>query len=76
MSIVFTQRNARLQTVLNDLNARVGGIITAMQAAKARRAVYRRTFSELSRLSDRELSDLSIPRSHIRRIAVEESLKV
>jgi uncharacterized protein YjiS (DUF1127 family) len=37
----------------------------------ARRKVYRATFIELVGLSDRELSDLGISRSGIRRLAME-----
>ena len=36
-----------------------------------RRKVYRTTFNELQNLSNRELSDLGIGRSEIRRIALE-----
>ncbi len=39
--------------------------------ALARRKVYRATFSELSALTDRDLKDLGIPRSNIKRIAME-----
>ncbi len=36
-----------------------------------RRKVYKATHRELSMLSNRELADLGIPRSHITRIALE-----
>lgn len=42
-----------------------------MQTALARRKVYRATFNELVRLSDRELRDLGIRRSNIKRLAME-----
>jgi len=42
-----------------------------MQVALARRKIYRATFNELVRLSDRELRDLGIPRSNIKRLAME-----
>ena len=42
----------------------------------ARREAFRRTWAELQALSNRELADIGIPRSHIRRIALEESRKV
>jgi uncharacterized protein YjiS (DUF1127 family) len=42
-----------------------------MQRALAKRKVYRATFNELVRLSDRELRDLGIPRSNIKRLAME-----
>ena len=42
-----------------------------VQDALARRKVYRATYYELSMLTDRDLSDLGIPRSDIRRLALE-----
>lgn len=43
----------------------------AMKQALARRKVYHATFSELSALTDRDLKDLGICRSTIKRIAME-----
>ena len=42
-----------------------------IQDALARRKVYRATYYELSMLTDRDLADLGIPRSDIRRLALE-----
>ncbi len=39
--------------------------------ALARRRVYRETYHELSMLTDRDLADLGIPRSNIKRLAQE-----
>ena len=39
--------------------------------ALGRRRVYSATYHELSMLSDRDLADLGIPRSSIRRLALE-----
>ncbi|TXB70067.1 DUF1127 domain-containing protein [Paracoccus aurantiacus] len=47
------------------------GLIVRLQEARARRAVYRQTVSELSNLSNRELDDLGLHRSMITRIATE-----
>ena len=41
--------------------------------ARAKRAVYTQTMRELGGLSNRELSDLGIHRSNIRRIAYESA---
>ena len=41
------------------------------RAARARRAVYTQTVRELGALSDRDLADIGIGRSDIRRIARE-----
>lgn len=42
-----------------------------MTQALATRKVYRKTFFELSTLTDRDLQDLGISRSNIKRIAME-----
>ena len=42
-----------------------------MRRALEKRKVYRATLFELSALSDRDLSDLGIPRSSIKRLAME-----
>lgn len=41
----------------------------------ARRRVYRTTMSELQMLNDRELNDLGINRSDIKRISLESAYK-
>ena len=42
-----------------------------MRKAQAKRRVFRATYYELSVLSDRDLSDMGIPRSNIKRLALE-----
>ncbi|HDZ81173.1 MAG TPA: DUF1127 domain-containing protein [Roseobacter sp.] len=42
-----------------------------MRQALAKRKVYRATLFELSTLSDHDLKDLGIPRSNIKRLAME-----
>ena len=42
-----------------------------LKQARAKRTVYRTTYYELSKLTDRDLADLGIPRSNIRRLAWE-----
>lgn len=42
-----------------------------IRQALAKRKVYSDTFSELAGLTDRELKDLGIPRSNIKRLAME-----
>ena len=44
---------------------------TALREQMAKRAVYRKTISELQSLTDRELADLGIHRSAIKGIAHE-----
>ncbi|WP_282151562.1 DUF1127 domain-containing protein [Ruegeria atlantica] len=42
-----------------------------MRRAQANRRVYRATYCELSVLSDRDLTDLGIRRSSIKKLAME-----
>jgi uncharacterized protein YjiS (DUF1127 family) len=42
-----------------------------MRQASAKRKVYRATYFELWALTDRDLRDLGIPRSSIKRLAME-----
>lgn len=73
MSIVTSRTNVPPRTILDDLRNRLGALLLAAKAARARRRRYVSTLSELCTLSDRELADLGIPRAHIRRLALEES---
>ena len=52
------------------------GFFHQMQEALARRKVYRSTRSELAALSDRELRDLGISRSGIKRLALEAAYNI
>ncbi|MCT4372442.1 DUF1127 domain-containing protein [Yangia mangrovi] len=47
------------------------GIVERLRNALARRRLYKQTFSELASLSNRELSDLGLHRSMIRRVAYQ-----
>ncbi|MDO5658669.1 MAG: DUF1127 domain-containing protein [Paracoccus sp. (in: a-proteobacteria)] len=47
------------------------GLVARIRDNMARRALYRRTVSELRNLSDRELNDLGLSRSMITRVAHE-----
>ncbi|SMX43837.1 hypothetical protein MAA8898_02915 [Maliponia aquimaris] len=49
--------------------ARVSSLITAYQTRRAKSRVFRQTYAELSTLSDRDLADLGLARSEIRRVA-------
>lgn len=56
---------------VNPVVAYAREVIANLQDARARRAEYRRTVSELQTLSNRELADLGIARSNISSIAYE-----
>jgi len=75
MEHVNTLRSSLFQALPDRLCTSVEHFAKAVTHALARRSVYRRTLGELQQLSDRELQDIGIPRSHIRRVALEESRK-
>ena len=52
---------------------RFRALTAAVREAYSRNKVYRRTVAELAGLSDRELADLGLHRSHIRSIAREHA---
>lgn len=72
MSIVIFRSNGWTKTVLADLHSRYSHVWATVIAAKRRRDQFRANFSQLNALSDRNLADIGIPRSHIRRLALEE----
>ncbi|MDA7425507.1 DUF1127 domain-containing protein [Thalassococcus lentus] len=47
-----------------------------LRARLARRRVYKQTFGELSALSNRELADLGLNRTEIRRIAYQAAYEL
>lgn len=51
--------------------ARVAGFATELKARFERYSVYRKTLAELQTLSNRELADLGLSRSMLRRTAFE-----
>lgn len=56
-----------------NFSARVATLIERVKEARARAAEYQRTYSELQRLSNRELDDIGIRRCDIADIAREHS---
>ncbi|WP_121632179.1 DUF1127 domain-containing protein [Tropicibacter alexandrii] len=63
-------------TAQSGLVARLNAAIVALRAHSARRRVYKETFRELSALSNRELCDLGLSRSEIRRVAYQAAYEV
>ena len=56
-----------------NFGARVTLMIERIKAARARAAEYQRTYSELQRLSNRELDDIGVRRCDIADIAREHA---
>lgn len=54
-----------------SLSDRFDALRARFAEARAKRAIYRETYAQLDDLSDRELADLGVYRSGIRRIALE-----
>ncbi|WP_439523780.1 DUF1127 domain-containing protein [Marivita sp.] len=50
---------------------RVNALVAEYRAKAARRKIYRNTLRELSALSDRELQDLGLNQSELRRVAYQ-----
>ena len=60
----------------SGLVARFNAALVGLRARAARRRIYKETFRELSSLSNRELSDLGLGRSEIRRVAYQAAYEV
>jgi len=56
---------------IERLMATAGHMLEAAALRRAQRRVYRKTLTELSALSNRDLADLGLARSELRRIAYE-----
>ncbi|EPX76249.1 DUF1127 domain-containing protein [Salipiger mucosus] len=61
-----TQDTTRAQSGLGN---RISAFVEGLRENAARRRLYKQTMSELQSLSDRELGDLGLSRSMIRRVA-------
>ncbi len=59
------------RTAAFGLTAVVGNITAQVSEFFAKRKVYANTINELEALNDRELADLGIARSMIKRVAIE-----
>ncbi|MGJ8628225.1 MAG: DUF1127 domain-containing protein [Sulfitobacter sp.] len=75
MSTASFQNLTWFKIILNGLQAYFSTLRSAGEEASLRRTKYRQTYAELSVLSDRDLNDIGIDRSDIRRLATEESMK-
>ena len=59
------------QGIFGPVRTEIELVLTRIKNARARRAVFRTTVAELGNLSNRELADIGIHRSHIHRIAID-----
>ena len=69
--MAITRSNSALDVVFEAGRTFFHQKLDAMRKAQAKRRVYRATYYELSVLSDRDLTDLGIPRSNIKKLALE-----
>jgi len=69
--MAITRTNSGLDVVFDAGRTFFHQKLDQLREAKAKRKVYRTTYHELSILSDRDLNDLGIPRSNIKRLAME-----
>jgi uncharacterized protein YjiS (DUF1127 family) len=59
-----------------SLFGRVHAVFDGIKAAHERRKVFRSTLSEMSALNNRELADLGLNRSELRRVAYQAACEV
>lgn len=69
--MAITRSNSALDVVFEAGRTFFHQKIDTMRRAQANRRVYRATYCELSVLSDRDLTDLGIRRSSIKKLAME-----
>jgi len=69
--MAITRSSSGLDVVLDAARTYFQQKLDQMQKARAKRKVYLATYHELSMLTNRDLRDLGIPRSNIRRLALE-----
>jgi uncharacterized protein YjiS (DUF1127 family) len=69
--MAITRSNSRLDVVLDAGRTIFHQKRDQIRQALVKRKIYRATLYELSVLSDRDLKDLGIPRSSIKRLAME-----
>lgn len=69
--MAITRSNSGLDVVLDAGRTFFHQKRNEIQNALAKRKIYRATYYELSTLTDRDLRDLGIPRSNIKRLALE-----
>ncbi len=69
--MAITRSNSELDIVFDAGRTFFHQKLDHMRRAQAKRRVYRATYRELSGLTDRDLRDLGIPRSNIKRLAME-----
>ncbi|TDK43227.1 DUF1127 domain-containing protein [Antarcticimicrobium luteum] len=65
----LTQTHAKGASLFDRLHAAT----EALSDRYTRHRMYRRTYNELSALTNRELSDLGLHRSELRRVALESA---
>ena len=70
-NMAYLNQTTTYASLTERLLATTARVLDAAAARQAKRAIYRKTFNELASLGDRDLADLGLHRSQIRRIATE-----
>ncbi|MGJ8543935.1 MAG: DUF1127 domain-containing protein [Sulfitobacter sp.] len=71
MSLAVTFTNGGSKPASGEMQSTLSRLWATLKNKRQQFAIYNRTYNELAALSNRELADLGIPRSHIRRLALE-----
>lgn len=69
--MAITRSDSELDVVLDAVRTFFHHSRNKIENALAKRKIYRSTYCELSALTDRDLRDLGIPRSNIKKLALE-----
>ncbi|MGH1576253.1 DUF1127 domain-containing protein [Planktotalea sp.] len=69
--MVSTRLNSVLDVAFDASRTFVHHTLDELRKARARRKLFRQTYSELAGLSDRDLRDLGLHRASLKRIAME-----
>ncbi len=74
--MTVTQSNSALDVVFETGRTFFHQKVQQIREAHTKRRIYRATVFELASLSERDLNDLGIPRSSIKRLAMETAYGV
>jgi uncharacterized protein YjiS (DUF1127 family) len=76
MNITTQHRIPLIEALFSTITTQYARVLSGLKTNAKRRAIYRQTVAELGGLSARELADIGIPRTHIRRVARESAREI